>query len=203
MATGELDPYFRAFRAAFDSASDLVQRIPGSAVLIRYIKSSHQDDPFRTLLELLLVFFVIRTWRQSRTRGDSAGGHFIKFKPREVEELVSEWQPEPLLDPAQETAKELTKPTVLLGAPGIKPKVVYGDAAVELMATGDEAKAKEHAKKVLNLAGINFAGLIGDERIKRKAIIQLKRSGVGSCGPPGFYGTFGVSSRRNGSPSSR
>lgn len=46
-------------------------------------------------------------------------------------------------------------------------------------------------KIVLNLASTNFAGLAGNERIKEKAIECLKRYGVGSCGPPGFYGTFG------------
>lgn len=200
MAANELDPYFAAVRSAFDSASDIVHRIPGSAVLLRYIKSSHQNDPFRSLLELLLVFFVIRTWRQSRTRGDSGGSHFIKFKPREIEELVAEWQPEPLLDPAQQTAKELSRPTVLLDAPGVRPKLVFGDAAVEFIRTGEEEKAREHSKEVLNLAGVNFAGLVGHERIKKRAIAQLKRSGVGSCGPPGFYGTFGQSPARYAAP---
>lgn len=42
-----------------------------------------------------------------------------------------------------------------------------------------------------NLASSNFAGLAGNERIKEKAVECLKRYGVGSCGPPGFYGTFG------------
>jgi len=44
---------------------------------------------------------------------------------------------------------------------------------------------------VTNLASANFAGLAGNERIKEKAVECLKRYGVGSCGPAGFYGTFG------------
>lgn len=51
----------------------------------------------------------------------------------------------------------------------------------------------EGGKVVLNLASTNFAGLAGSERIKEKAIECLRRYGVGSCGPPGFYGTFGAS----------
>lgn len=45
---------------------------------------------------------------------------------------------------------------------------------------------------MLNLASTNFAGLAGSERIKEKAVECLRRYGVGSCGPPGFYGTFGT-----------
>lgn len=192
---GELEPYLEALRSSAAWVDDLVHRLPGSAVVFRYIKSSHQDDPFRTLLELLLVFFVIRTWRQSRTKGDTSGGkHFIKFTEREVDELVNEWQPEPLIDLAAPTADAARpRPPILMGRPGIRSNVVVGEAARALVETGDEAEAWKHAKPVLNLSGINFAGLVGDERVNQRAITQLKRSGVGSCGPPGFYGTFGRS----------
>jgi serine palmitoyltransferase len=48
-------------------------------------------------------------------------------------------------------------------------------------------------KQVLNLASYNFAGLAGNETIKVRAIETLRKYGVGSCGPPGFYGTIGMS----------
>lgn len=50
-----------------DAASSLLhfisfhlQRIPGSAIVIRYIRSSYQNDPFRSAIELLLLLFAIR-----------------------------------------------------------------------------------------------------------------------------------------------
>lgn len=43
-----------------DRAGDEFQKLPGSAILTRYIRSSHQDDPIRTALELFLVLFAIR-----------------------------------------------------------------------------------------------------------------------------------------------
>jgi serine palmitoyltransferase len=46
---------------------------------------------------------------------------------------------------------------------------------------------------VLNLASYNFTGLAGNENIKERAIEALRKYGVGSCGPPGFYGTIGMS----------
>ena len=36
------------------------QKVPGSAMLIRYIQSSYQDDPVRSAIELVLVVFFIR-----------------------------------------------------------------------------------------------------------------------------------------------
>jgi serine palmitoyltransferase len=39
---------------------NLVARIPGSSVVLRYIKYSYQDDPIRSVIELLLCLFAIR-----------------------------------------------------------------------------------------------------------------------------------------------
>jgi hypothetical protein len=57
-------------------------RIPGSTVVARYVKDSHRDDPGRTLLEVLLFLFVVRTLMQSRTRTEQAGKHFIQFNEK-------------------------------------------------------------------------------------------------------------------------
>lgn len=36
------------------------QTIPGSAIVIRYIKSSYQNDPIRSVIELFLFLFAMR-----------------------------------------------------------------------------------------------------------------------------------------------
>jgi serine palmitoyltransferase len=36
------------------------QKLPGSAILLRYIKSSYQNDPIRSAVELFLVLFAVR-----------------------------------------------------------------------------------------------------------------------------------------------
>jgi serine palmitoyltransferase len=61
-------------------------KMPGSAVFLRYVKSSHQNDPGRTLLELLVVF-AFWTLLQSRTRADRTGKHFIQFNDKVREQL--------------------------------------------------------------------------------------------------------------------
>ena len=55
---------------ALSAAEDAFNKIPGSAVIVRYVKSSHQNDPGRTILELILFLFAVRTLLQSRTRAD-------------------------------------------------------------------------------------------------------------------------------------
>ena len=89
---------------------------------------------------------------------------------------MDEWSPEPLgapLTPEEQT--DLASVPVVSGANGPRPKLAN---------TG---------KQVLNLASYNFTGLAGNETIKMRAIETLRKYGVGSCGPPGFYGTFGAS----------
>lgn len=89
---------------------------------------------------------------------------------------MDEWVPEPLCTPltAEEQA-DLASIPVISGPTGPKPK---------LQATG---------KTVLNFASYNFAGLAGNDFIKERAVETLRKYGLGSCGPPGFYGTIGTS----------
>ena len=36
------------------------QKVPGSAILLRYVKSSYQNDPVRSAVELFLFLFFVR-----------------------------------------------------------------------------------------------------------------------------------------------
>ena len=38
----------------------LFHKIPGSAIVLRYVKSSYQNDPIRSAIELFLCLFAIR-----------------------------------------------------------------------------------------------------------------------------------------------
>ena len=89
---------------------------------------------------------------------------------------MDEWTPEPLCAPlSREEQTELESVAVIAGPNGAKPRLV---------STG---------KTVTNLASLNFTGLAGNEGIKQRAVEILRKYGLGSCGPPGFYGTLGMS----------
>lgn len=36
------------------------QRLPGSAIIMRYIKNSYQNDPIRSAIELILFLFALK-----------------------------------------------------------------------------------------------------------------------------------------------
>ncbi|KAF8332647.1 serine palmitoyltransferase [Cantharellus anzutake] len=170
-----LEPIFYFVAVSLDSIQRGFNAVPGSGVLVRYVKSSHQNDPFRTLLELCLFIFAVWTLVQSRTRADRGGKHFIRFSEQEIDELVEEWTPEPLVSPLTEQEQmDLDSIPVVVGHPGPKPK---------LQSTG---------KTLTNLSSYNFAGLAGNEAIKQHAVKILRKHGLGACGPPGFYGTVDV-----------
>lgn len=60
----------------------LFSQIPGSSIAWRYLKASHQNDPIRTVLEVLLVFFIVRTYLKGRTKGETSGKNFVKLSER-------------------------------------------------------------------------------------------------------------------------
>ncbi|EEB95304.1 hypothetical protein MPER_05741, partial [Moniliophthora perniciosa FA553] len=171
-ASSTIEPLLGYIAHALSTLERTFYKLPGSAVIERYVRSSHQNDPGRTFLELVLVVFVIRTLLQSRTRADRNGKNFIEFTEKEIDELVDEWTPEPLGQPLDEReAAELAAVPIVAGPNGPRPKLVN---------TG---------KTAYNLASLNFTGLAGNEHIKQRAIETLRKYGVGSCGPAGFYGT--------------
>lgn len=89
---------------------------------------------------------------------------------------MDDWVPEPLVQPLDDDAfAELIAMPVISGAAGPKPRLASS------------------GKTVLNLASYNFTGLQGNEHIKDRAVETLRKYGLGSCGPPGFYGTIGAS----------
>ncbi|KAI0089431.1 serine palmitoyltransferase [Irpex rosettiformis] len=169
-----LEPLFSFLSDSYSTLETTFYKIPGSAVIARYVKSSHRNDPGRTVLEIILIIFAIRTLLQSRTRADNSGKHFIAFDEREIDELVDEWVPEPLAVPlSQREQTELDNMPIISGPTGPKPKLTNG-------------------KTVVNMASYNFTGLAGNEAIKESSIEALQKYGLGSCGPPGFYGTQDV-----------
>ena len=44
----------------FNDANAQFNRIPGSAIAVRYIKSSYQNDPVRSAIELFLFLFAVK-----------------------------------------------------------------------------------------------------------------------------------------------
>ncbi|KAF2459575.1 pyridoxal phosphate-dependent transferase, partial [Lineolata rhizophorae] len=151
------------------------QKVPGSAIVLRYIKSSYQNDPMRSVVELLLFLFALRYMlapKYSTQKPDR-----IKLTEEEVDELVEDWTPEPLVGkPTQLEELDNEKSPIITGPTGPKVKLTNG-------------------RTVTNLGSYNFYNFVADETIREKAIDTLRTYGVGPCGPPNFYGTQDVHMR--------
>ncbi|KAI4245714.1 MAG: hypothetical protein L6R40_002242 [Gallowayella cf. fulva] len=148
------------------------QKVPGSAIFLRYVKSSYQNDPVRSAVELFLFLFAVRYLLAPKY--STSKKSYVKLTDEEIDELVDEWVPEPLV--AQQTPfeeAENEKRPVIVGPTGPKSKLSNG-------------------RIVTNVASYNFYNLAGNESLKEKAIQTLRTYGVGPCGPPGFYGTQDV-----------
>jgi hypothetical protein len=95
--------------------SSTFQKVPGSAMLIRYIQSSYQDDPVRSAIELILVIFFVRYLlapsysthtgnfvtlsEEVSTFRSQSYDQLLTFAIQEIDDLVDEWTPEPLVAP--------------------------------------------------------------------------------------------------------
>ncbi|KAI8053302.1 pyridoxal phosphate-dependent transferase [Syncephalis plumigaleata] len=146
-----------------------ISYIPGSSIVFRYIRNSYQNDPVRIILELFLVFFAIRYMVQSSY---SINHKTIELSDKEVDELVNEWEPEPLVPSlTAEKRRDLDETRVIVGPNGPR---------VEVQGKGSQ----------INLALFDFMGLLGDNEIKEESKRILRTYGVGTCGPAGFYGTI-------------
>lgn len=128
-----------------------------------------REDPnhvyVETALVLLIVYLIFS--RKSTSKKTTS------LTKREIDELVAEWQPAPLvpaLTPA-ETHRARTAPIV----------DKFEGARVKLV--GDDHPA-------LNLVSFDFLGMAARPELKEGAADTLTEYGCGSCGPRGFYGSL-------------
>lgn len=158
-----------------DTAVSSFQRIPGSAIVIRYVKNSHQNDPIRTLVEIFLFIFAVRyllapSYSTKKNKN-------VPLSPEEIEELVEDWTPEPLVSEETDFERiENEKKPVIVGPSGPKVKLQNG-------------------RTVTNLASYNHYNFASNPDLTQKAINTVRTYGVGPCSPPGFYGTMDVHMR--------
>lgn len=82
VSNNNLEALFTFLQSSYSIIVSTWNHIPGSAVITRYIRSSHRDDPGRTILEVLLFLFAVRTLLQSRTRAEGSGKNFVKLSEK-------------------------------------------------------------------------------------------------------------------------
>ncbi|UXI21935.1 Nidogen-2 [Sarcoptes scabiei] len=138
-----------------------------------------------SLVAVVLWFFVFsknksnRKTNQNESADSKSSKNLSKAKTfrskasiQDQEKRISRWQPEPLTSPLNDSnhfALNLRKVSSF-----------YGKSITI------------NEKKCLNLATHNYLGLAEDEQCIDDAILAVRKYGVGSCGPRGFFGTVDI-----------
>lgn len=193
----KLDRLYQDFGELLSTASETalskISTIPGSAIVLRYIKSSYQNDPIRSFLEALLVLFAIRYFLASKYSTNKK--NFVKLEDYEIDDLVDEWEPEPLVFPVTESEALTLKSTpVIKGPNGFKVHLTTED---EVLNSSDLLNASllktiptisEDDPVYLNFSNTDIFYIGGRPFAREEASKIIHAYGVGSCGPAGFYG---------------
>lgn len=115
------------------------------------------------LLLMLILWLLLRKSYNPRDKS--------RLTQKEMDQLIEEWVPEPLV------------PEVDENHPALRPRVVTGRPGKMVTVDGIEC---------INVATHNYLGMIDSPQVEEIAIQSVKKYGVGSCGPRGFYGTVDV-----------
>ncbi|XP_019569438.2 serine palmitoyltransferase 1 isoform X3 [Rhinolophus sinicus] len=136
-------------------------------VLVEMVQALYEAPAYHLILEGILILWIIRLLFSKTYKLQERSD----LTAKEKEELIEEWQPEPLVPP-------ITK-----DHPALNYNIVSGPPSHNIVVNG---------KECVNFASFNFLGLLDNPRVKAAALASLKKYGVGTCGPRGFYGTFDV-----------
>ncbi|KAF7392579.1 hypothetical protein HZH66_008412 [Vespula vulgaris] len=121
---------------------------------------------YYTLLEvfaiLLFLWFIVKKVYRREN---------VTLTEDELEKKLSEWKPEPLT------------PEIDPNHPSLHPLKVSTKVGKRILVDN---------KDCLNLGTHNYLGLTENKEINEIATETIKKYGVGSCGPRGFYGTVDV-----------
>lgn len=93
------------------------------------------------------------------------------YTPEEEETIINSFEPEELVAEVDRNH------------PALNPRLVSGKVGKYIVVNGSVC---------LNLSTHNYLGLLEDTKILEDAVHSLRKYGVGSCGPRGFYGTVDV-----------
>lgn len=123
---------------------------------------------YHTFIEVLLVIWL--GWFISKRRNNN---HESIPSKELVERKLAEYRPESLVP----------ETTSLKQHPSLNPKCITSRVGKRITING---------KDCLNLGTHNYLSLSDSVEIMDSAVTAIKKYGIGSCGPRGFYGTVDV-----------
>lgn len=147
-------------------------KIPGGVLILDYIRASHKNDPWRTLLEIALALLAVRYFFASKYSQDERDKMVLSEK--DVDELIEDWVPEPIVPKVRKDELWIAQSTPKIVG-GVNPHVTLNNAS-----------------NVLDFSSKDYLNMSTNKLVIEKSVAQVRASGVGACGPPNFYGTQDV-----------
>ncbi|CAM9848591.1 unnamed protein product [Ascophyllum nodosum] len=132
------------------------------------------EDPGHVVVETALIAVIVYILIFKKTLNPK-GPSKPNLSDREIDEILAEWKPEPLVPPL--TEEEIADANSI-------PVVQEFD--------GSYLRVEGIDGPLLNMANFDFLGLGQRKELKAAAVQALDKYGCGSCGPRGFYGTIDV-----------
>ncbi|OQV16257.1 Serine palmitoyltransferase 1 [Hypsibius exemplaris] len=147
---------------------------PEASLVEHIVGTSWLHFLFEVSLTVYIVFLGVHGMR--RTSANPVAESLNQLTAKEKETMLKEWKPEPLVSTAFVKSVQRIE--------SLRPKIVCEGKVGKYVVSG--------GKKYLNLASYNFLNLIGNTTLEETAKAAIRKYGVGSCGPRGFYGTVDV-----------
>ncbi|XP_067678319.1 serine palmitoyltransferase 1-like [Haliotis asinina] len=143
--------------------------LPATWDMYDLIQGFIQAPAYHLVFEALLIVWIFKL-----IFSKSYAPERTVLTEKEKSDLIADWQPEPLvpLVPDDHPVLQSMEHNMISGRP---------DKYVNI-----------NGNQCINMATLDFLGMINDKGIEKEAIAALKVYGVGSCGPRGFYGTMDV-----------
>ena len=147
-----------------------------------------EDAPEHVFIETVLICFLAYLFLCGRRAAKAP-----KLSRREVDELVDDWEPEPLVPALSGAASEIVGRWKVVESADDRGFVTLrgkrrSSAGLASLFSGSEAAPA----KLLNCASFDFLGMSGAREVRDAAAAALTKYGCGSCGPRGFYGSIDV-----------
>lgn len=144
----------------------------------RWWIAAYEEHPYHILIEtflILLCLYIILFKRSYNPKKKGFGARPPeKLTEEEIDDLIQEWTPEPLL----------------AALPSTNALTTRKDVVIENVLSASRVQVRGVSKPVVNFASYDFLDLATNQKIKDMAVKTLGEYGCGSCGPRGFYGTF-------------
>lgn len=151
---------------------DQMERLPGGSIVQRYIRLSYRNDPLRSVFEFALFIFGLFYFFRSKQKENKKD--LVKLSPREVDELIDDWEPQPLVEPVGDLERWRMPALTVKGL------------------NSDHVQLEGADGTFVNLASRDMHSLNSTELVRAAAKSVIATAGVGACGPPNFYGTQDV-----------